>query len=312
MSAVGSEFQRDVFQLRPVILAVGETVHVLDEKGTLLLEVSSPNRVIRLVRTVILAVVLFILIACSLGMIAITVAQHVGPDLSGPLFLCGLLLSFLAGVVGSTWMVVQLLERKHFRFAAAAVKDCTLLELRPRSQNLGFGTIYELWDGQTGLLATLRANLVGNVLFRRCWLGTHPDGDFWFSAREDTAVPRFLRLAMRTGVGLCFLSGALICLVVAIMAFIAAVPAGNQFLIYLSFLVPLIVLHLVAVIAAFLVRKLLPNCLIVGMDCQAVLGRLKRQPSAEGPNILDLSADHDRVLDRRVAVALGVLLAESD
>jgi hypothetical protein len=310
MSAVDSKFQRDVFQLRPVILAVGETYHVLDEQGTLLLQVVSPNRIIRLVTTPILAVAVFLLVSFCLGMVSTTIAQRAGRDLFTPLFLCGLILSGLAGGLASIWLVLQLLARKAFRFSTEAEKDSPFLELRPRSQHLGLGTIYELWDSQTGLLATLRTNLVAHVLFRRYWLGAHPDGSFWFIARENTAVPRVLRQAMRTGVGLLLLAGILIGLIAAIIGLITVAPTGSRLLIYLAILVPLAMLYLVVSVAAFVLRKLLPDCSILGPDRQALLGTLKRQPCTGGPNVLDMVADRERVLDRRVAVALGVLLAE--
>ena len=97
-------------------------------------------------------------------------------------------------------------------------------------------------------------------------------------------------------------------MVAAITAVVALAPAGEPLLLMLAILVPLGVLYVVASVAAFLLRKLVPDCLILGPDHQTMLGELKREQDARAPNVLDMSADRNHALDRRVAVAVGVLL----
>ena len=280
-TAIHPAFERDVFHLRPALLATAETHQVSDEEGTLLLEATSPPRLLRLLTAVLLSTSIFLVVTVAAMMLIVYAAHHlhVKREMFAPLFFCGFVLSFMLGVLAVICVLLRLLGPNHITFYAEEAKGYTLLELRPHRQYLGFGTTYEVRNEQGASLATVRTNHVYN-LFRERWRGARPDGHPCFIATENSIVPRVIRLAMRGAVAFLFLATLLIALVVAIITFINFAPLGIPLLLSLGLLVPLAAFVLVGSVLAFLLRKLVPLCSIVRPDDQITLGEFRRETDA--------------------------------
>lgn len=291
-------FQRDRFLLRSAVLAASETHRISDGEGTPLLEAASEPRITRLVSAVVVSLAVFCIVLIVLIMILVAALNLVDVIAeSFPLFLSALIVNSLLAALVSIMVFFRVLGRSRFALCAEEARNRPLVELRPKNR-FGLSTVYDVCDQRGAVLATLRTNHVRN-LFRERWVGFRPTGRAWFVAREDSIIPRVLRVGVR-GVGsLVLLAAVLVVLVTVAMNLPASLWQLPGFLLLLS---------LVVFVVAFLLRKLVPDFLILQADQGATLGGFRRELDARAPNLLDMSLDCDYQLDRRVAVAVAVLL----
>ncbi len=309
-TAVHSAFARDVFHLRPTLWTAGEAHEVSDEDGELLLKATSRPRLMRLVTATLISALVFFVVQCVTMTLLVAAANYLElqRDLFGRSLVAGLILSFLLGIVSVVWVLLRLLPPKEFVITSAESEHRPVLQLRPRSRCLGFGSLYEVVDEHESTLGALSTNYIYN-LYRERWQAVMPDGHPWFTAAEDSAVPRVVRLAMHSGLGMLFLVTLFIGLIGAIVVLIAVARFGNELQPYLALLLLLLALvYSIICVLAFVQRKLLPTCRLVRWDDGSVLGEFRRDPDARKPNILSMNRDEPNPLDRRMPLAAAILL----
>jgi hypothetical protein len=272
-------FQHDRFQLSQP-LAVSEQHLIKDERGKPLLVVKCPSRLGRLIAAVLLA---FLTLAIFLFLSIVGLAElHVFDVIP-------IVMATLVAAVAALTVFVAILGRQTLSFFQQDVPGPPLLVLRPEP---GLTSTYALLDGQGNPLASLQSNYFLNAQRVR-WYAYRPDGSLLTMAEEDSILPGFIRRPLRGGVSLL--------LFLVLFGGILLVGKG-----YLQ--IVLVVLSAFIPVWLIVYRWLLPNCVFLKPDLQTVLGTLNRRTKEKEGNRLDLHQDGDHYLDRRIALALAVLL----
>jgi hypothetical protein len=274
-------------------LSVGDKYVVGDEQGRPLVLVTSSSRLGSLVLATVVAGFAFV-VACILGMFALigivgmfggaAALQRIDTIESLSVVLCA---GMVAGLI-----FLRFLPQPCYRFVPHEGDGGLLLELRPH-RTLGLSSCYSVLDANGVCLADLVTNHLKNALRVR-WYGYGPGRQPLVVVQDDARVPGFIRrplqFTMTALLGFLILVGILI---------------GLQG----DLRIALLVLGGFAALFLVIYRWLQPNCLLLKPDTHGVIGVLDRKTHVEKQrNLLDLSPDPERYLDRRVALALAVLL----
>jgi len=237
-----------------------------------------------------------------------------GPWFFVPLF-CMLIL-FLSGLCAFSLILKP--GRVTVTDADADNGTDALLELRPQRSWLRCELTYQVRDAAGAVPGTLTTSHLRSLIRRR-WRGTRaPDhagnpgadwigGEPWFVAGEQSTVPRIARTGLhKTAMGL-----ASVLAIAGLWAIFQVLPAW-------PFLTELALGGFLTALIAYVavVRKLeavaCPDCDIVQAADRVRLGSVLRRQDSQSDRILDLQADPQRTLDRRVAVALAILVCRQD
>ena len=297
-AAIEAAFNRDIFFVQHDVLAAAERHRVWDEAGRPILVADSPPRLGRVAFAVPLAAAAFLVVDALLMMLAVAGLSmlHLDRDTGFRVFLGGVVLAFVAAGIPAIAVFLRVLGLRSIVLHADDSTGQPLVELRPTGRSF-FAMRYTVYDGKGNCLAGLSANRLYG-LWRLRWTGYRPDQSRWFVAIEDSRIPRVVRGAAQSVLGLLAFSILLFAGLVLIVSFGSGhVGAGL-----------LVLLALVAVLGAagFLIRKLRPNVSIARADNGEILGRLCHE-GEETRTRLDLVADQEH-FDRRVAVAVAVLM----
>jgi hypothetical protein len=278
-STSASIFLRDRFRLNQPI-AVSEKHLISDETGQPLLVVKCPSRLGRLIAAVLLAclTLMLLLFVGIVGLAELRIFDVI------PMVMATL----VAGAAALT-VFVAVLGRQTLSFCRQGDPGPPLLVLRPEP---GLTGTYSLLDGEGTPLASLRTNYFLHAQRVR-WHAYGPDHSLLAMVQEDSVLPGFIRRPMRGGV----------ILLLYVVLFGAILLAGQGYL-----RIPLVVLAAFLPLWLAAYRWLLPNCVFFKPDLQTVLGTLNRRTTEKEGNRLDLQQDCDHYLDRRIALALAVLL----
>jgi hypothetical protein len=204
---------------------------------------------------------------------ALITASCVWLNIEGELFdkllLTGLVAGAVVGTIPSLMVFRRVLGGRHFTFYAGERQDQPFLELR-QSNTFRFTTVYTVYDRHRVCLAVLRADHAHHCPVRERWFAYRPDGTPWVVAEERWPVQK--RPSASHNI------------------WRALFPGEERG-----------------------VGGLPSRCTIFRPDRHSVVGELNRQPRHLSPGppgryLLDLSPDSEHYLDRRVALAVAVLL----
>jgi hypothetical protein len=299
-------FDRDHFILGAPLLSASEKHVVWDQEGRPLLFVDSPSRVGRLGLAVALAVGANFVTTCVLIMLTFASQRLLQIDRKtlgqAPLawFVIAL---FLAGITAVV-VFLAVLGSQRFVLRAGGSKGQPLAEIRPAGRSF-FATRYTVCDADGAAVARLCVNhLYG--LWRLRWRGYRADQSPWFYAAEESRIPRIVRGMARVATPALLI---LLMLLTGLLVYVAAVVLLHGQLHAAE--IVLAAAAMVFLVAAFVIRQLRgPNWLIVRADDGTMLGKLFRQGSDRRDHLV-LLPDREQYLDRRVAVAVAVLMDRS-
>jgi hypothetical protein len=278
---------------------------VRDESGTLLLLATTPTRFVRLILEVVGAAVAGAVCGTVCGMLLHFGLKPLQWDGPWPVALFSMLIMFLSGM----WAFNLILKpgRVTVRDADADNGDGALLELHPHRSGLRCEVTYDVRDADGIELGKLTSSHI-HSLIRRRWEGTRaPDdwigGEPWFVAGEQSTVPRIARTTFLHNIAI----GLGIVLAIAGLWVIFRALPDWPFLTDLA--LGGLLTALIAYVAA--IKKIqaaaYPDCDIVQAGDSVRLGSVLGRQDSQSDRILDLQADPQRTLDRRVAVALAIL-----
>jgi hypothetical protein len=281
-------FQHQQFVI-DIKLAVADKRTISDRQGKPLLLVTSSSRLGRLVLAVLGAVAVFMVLDFAV-VLTMTTAGHL--DTTSLVVLVVTLL--MTSAVAALMVFFAILGRPYYRFLLADGTGQPLVQMQPDA-TFGFSTRYTVLDGQGAFLGRLRTNYITNS-WRTRWYAEDGDGNQMLVVEEDSALPGFVRRPLRSGMPL-----------VLLLLALGGILLLGQGLFGLVFLVVFWLLPL----GSLLLRRLLPDYVYYKPDRARVVGVLRHNRRVTGQGwLLNLESDQQHYLDRRLTLALAVVLFE--
>jgi hypothetical protein len=285
-------FQHDQFVINTK-LAVADKRIISDSQGKPLLLVTSRSRLGRLVLGLLAAVAVFMVLDFVVVLLLIPAGEL---DFTSMVVL--LVTLMLLCVVVAIMVFFAILGRPHYRFLLADGTGPPFVRMQPHA-TLGFSTRYTVTDGQGVCLGRLRTNHITNG-WRTRWYAEDASGTSPLVVEEQSAVPGFVRRPLRSGVGLVLL----VLAVGGILLGIALIGHGGLGLF-------LLVLFWLLQAGTLFMRWMLPDYAFYKADRESVVAVLRDNQGQTGNGrLLDLASDQGHYLDRRLALALAVVLFE--
>lgn len=178
-----SAFHRDKFLLRQKLFSISEKYSVSDEKGSPVLWVERPARVLRSLGA----------ISAGLGLLAAAIYIAVYTNLG--------LWAMAFGVPAAFIAAIALNPKRHVTFYGDEAKTQPLLNAYQDQRFVLLTATYSVALPDGTQLAKLEKNYIHNIL-RRKWTIYRPDGEVWAVAKEDSILLALLRRVLGTFYGL--------------------------------------------------------------------------------------------------------------
>lgn len=267
-------FDRDKFLLRQKVISISEQYEVGDEQNRPILYVLRPAHALQNGAALLAAIVAFIAVFVLFLFLGNTIFGERSAGV-GAMAIAGVVLGFFAALCAG----IICSAKRHVTFYRDKSKSEKLMDVLQDAKFQPINSTFTLRDKEGQVLARFRKNVLTNF-FRKRWNCYGPGGGLICSAIEDSILLSLLRRFLGTFYGLLRTN------------FIILAPESGR---------------AVSNDAATSAAPAALNYSSPSAESRQI-GEFNRKFTLFDRYVLDLSADPTRTLDRRIALALGVML----